>query len=431
MVKFPNAKQLARYTASLLVCSVLTQPAYASNLDSELTVLLKQHPRILAEQKNLVAAQSTIKESNAEYYPSVDATASTGYEYTDRTDLVPNGDSFDLTAKTASLNVTQNLFAGFRTDGSIDAARASVSQSKAILNTTTQQVLFEGITAYISVLRQIRLTQLSKRNMQTLKEQLELEDERVERGSGVAVDVLQAKSRLQISKERYTAFLGGLEEAVARYTQVFGKPPEMSAMALPTMPDNLPASLDQALSTAKMRNPNLHISEYAALAASHQKTVAKSGYYPSLDIVASSAYDDDIGGIRGTDKSSSVVLRGSWNLFTGFADEARYERAVATHQSTLAQLTDAERRVLEEVKLAWVNMETSRKRSELLDNAVNIAGEVYDARTRLRDAGKDTALNVLDAENELFRAQIDAAAAKHDYYTALYRLLLATGILAI
>jgi len=83
------------------------------------------------------------------------------------------------------------------------------------------------------------------------------------------------------------------------------------------------------------------------------------------------------------------------------------------------------------VKLAWTNYNISKERSDLLENAVNIAGEVYDARTRLRDVGKDTAINVLDAENELFRAQIDAAAAKYDYHTAAYRLLRAIGTLQL
>ena len=120
-------------------------------------------------------------------------------------------------------------------------------------------------------------------------------------------------------------------------------------------------------------------------------------------------------------------MRASWQLFSGFSDEARAEKAVHQYQSSLATREATELRIIEEVKLAWSNLIISNERADLLDNAVNIAGEVYDARTRLRDAGSDTALNVLDAENELFRAEIDAAAARYNYYNAIYRVLLAIG----
>ena len=64
-------------------------------------------------------------------------------------------------------------------------------------------------------------------------------------------------------------------------------------------------------------------------------------------------------------------------------------------------------------------------------NAVNIAAEVFDARRKLREAGKETVINVLDAENELFRAKIDATSARFDYYTSVYRLMLALGWLQL
>lgn len=59
-----------------------------------------------------------------------------------------------------------------------------------------QAALFDGVNAYIDVLRQKRLVELAVENQATIQRQLNLEDERVQRGSGVAVDVLQAKSRL-------------------------------------------------------------------------------------------------------------------------------------------------------------------------------------------------------------------------------------------
>lgn len=411
-------------TASVMVVT----HAHAGDMQNDLSVLLSSHPRLSAQAENVKAAEAAIDAAWAGYLPRVDTTGSYGYEDTDRTELNPPGADFDLTTKSAALTATQNVFEGFRTDASVSSAKSLAEQAKATMQSTQQQLLFEGSSTYISVLRQIKLTELSKRNMATLTTQLDLEDERVERGSGVAVDVLQAKSRLQIAKERYTAFVGGLEEAIARFMQVFGFAPEVEEMTLPPFPaEHIPKTLEAAIEQAIANNPTIRIAQRQIDNLDHQKEAAKANYYPSLDVVASSNYDDDVAGIRGTDVSNSLVLRGSWNLFSGFSDESRHRQAVAQHQSAIETGKDTQRRVIEEVKLAWANLNTSKERSKLLENAVNIAGEVYDARKRLRDVGKDTALNVLDAENEFFRAQIDAAAAKYDYHTAAYRLLLATG----
>ena len=57
------------------------------------------------------------------------------------------------------------------------------------------------------------------------------------------------------------------------------------------------------------------------------------------------------------------------------------------------------------------------------------AGEVFDAREKLRAAGRESALNVLDSENELNAARINFTSAYYDSKEAAYRLLLAMGVL--
>lgn len=412
----------------LLFAAGFSAPATAQSLDALLADLEKNHPRIQAEQENVQSAEAAVTEAMANYFPKVDLNGSYGYENTDRTKLLVAAGEFDLNPANAGLSVSQNLFEGFRTKGSVDSAESNFNVAKATYESTKQQVFFEAVSNYLAVLRQIKLTEFAKRNMKTLQNQLNLEDEKVQRGSGIAVDVLQAKSRLQISKERFTAFTGGLQDAMANYSQTFGSIPDVETMALPDIPlDELPPTLEEALDIARNNNPLLLASNYTTEAAEHQKTVAKAGYFPTVDVIASSNYRDDAGGIQGEEQSNSAVVQASWQLFSGFADQARSKQAVHGYQSALSTAADTRRRVEEEVKLAWSNMNTSKERAELLENAVNIAGEVYDARKRLRDAGSDTALNVLDAENELFRAEIDASAARFDYYTSIYRLLLAMG----
>jgi adhesin transport system outer membrane protein len=70
---------------------------------------------------------------------------------------------------------------------------------------------------------------------------------------------------------------------------------------------------------------------------------------------------------------------------------------------------------------------TARQRVALLENAVNIASEIFTARRKLREAGKETILNMLDAENQVINAQINYTSATFDERIAIYQLMLAMG----
>ncbi|HEX9837429.1 MAG TPA: TolC family protein, partial [Alphaproteobacteria bacterium] len=55
--------------------------------------------------------------------------------------------------------------------------------------------------------------------------------------------------------------------------------------------------------------------------------------------------------------------------------------------------------------------------------------EVFDSRRRLRDAGRETAINVLDAQSEVFNARLNYLAATYDAQLAVFRVLGAMGLL--
>ena len=117
-------------TASLTLILCSTQ-VLAADMQTELTSLSASHPRLMAEQENMTAASEAIKESFSGYLPRIDTNVALGHEDTDRSELVPAGDEFDLTSKSASVTVVQNLFEGFRTEGSVEASTSGLTQAPA------------------------------------------------------------------------------------------------------------------------------------------------------------------------------------------------------------------------------------------------------------------------------------------------------------
>jgi adhesin transport system outer membrane protein len=403
--------------------------ARAQSLTDELQVLADTHPEIASRRHAADAAGSDIDRASSGYLPKLDISAGMGPQYIDSplTRRAGGGEWLSV-AQLAGVHLSQNLFNGFATPAQVQAATLHHEGAVFSLGAARQQILFEGISAYLEVLRQRRLVELGRGSEETIKRQLRLEDERVQRGAGIAVDVLQAKSRLQLAKEQRIAFEGALRAAIGRYLQIFARPPQVEAMALPALPLHLlPGDLDAAIAAARADSPALNASLAAVAEAGEGRRLARAGHYPSLDLIAGANYEKDTDLVEGTRTDVSVLLRATWTLFDGFATSAAAASAAARYRGSRADHDALERRVIEAVRLAWHGLETAKERRDLSRNGVAIAGQVFEMRRKLRAAGRETAINVLDAEDELTTALIAQTMAEADVALAAYRMLAAIG----
>lgn len=420
--------QLKLCTLAVVVV-VTAGDATAQPFSTELVGLLTSNPRIKAAEKGAAAAQEGIKKSFGEYLPTLTADGDTGYESIDSPGRRgAEGAASGIVRDKATLTLTQRIFDGGKRDGNYEGARVLADIAGLALEGTRQSVLFDAVSVYLDVLRNFQLVGLARNNEATVQRQLNLESERVQRGGGLAVDELLARSRLQSSKERRVAFEGQFNDAVARYNQIFDHPPNPDAMADPLAPvEQIPETVEDAARIALSGNPVLQSTARQVDLADTKRDVALAEYFPTLNLVGKTNVEQDADATRGTRRDFSVLLKATWELFSGFAKRAGVAEASLNYEASKDNLNLGSRRIVEEVRMAWNEMLTARERVGLLQNAVNIASEVFDARIKLRDAGKESALNVLDAENEVYSARINFVGAAFDARKAVYRTLNAMG----
>ena len=138
-------------------------------------------------------------------------------------------------------------------------------------------------------------------------------------------------------------------------------------------------------------------------------------------------YEKHNNGTLGTKKDASFLLQANWDLFTGLTSRANIAQASYNYSASQDDYEFMVRKVNESTRIAWQNLKTSRERLNQLENAVNIASEVFDSRKKLREAGKDTVVSVLDAKSEIINTRINLARASFNEREAIYALLLAMG----
>jgi len=407
--------------------------AWAQSLNDELKDLVQTHPQIQAKQQSAAAAKEGVGVARAGYLPTIKITGDGGPEWVDSADRRESqGNAFFRGRDTLGVVITQRIFDGMATDAAVESAKANRRISDADLRSARQAALLEGATAYLQVLRSLRLIDFASDSEHKVREQLNLEDERVEKGGGIASDVLSAKQRLQTAKEARVRYQGELQAATAKYVQVFGHAPDTARMNEPPVPGAMvPNSVEAAVKTAEDENPLVETANHAIDLAKEKRNTAEAGYYPNLDLVSRWDYEDGKAGSNGMRRDWSVLLTASWEVFSGFKTNRMVAQAAYEHGASKDSLLYAMRKTDEQVRTSWYKMLNARERVDLLDNAASLAEEVWRAAGKRREAGKATVREVLDEETRINDARIGYTAAYFDWVTATYELLAAMGRLEV
>lgn len=404
--------------------------SHAQTIEQMLSTLTLNHPQVRSAIKSVASSRQEIKKAASGFLPTVNIASDFGPETIDSptTRSANDGKKWQRSKQTTTLTVTQNLFQGFEDTAATRTARLNKLISETTLKKTSQDIMMAGASVFIDVLRQTQLLELATQNEETIQIQLNLEDERVQTGSGIAIDLLQAKSRLQLAKERRVRFEGDMKNSITRYIQVFNEAPDIEKIIEP-MPtaDLIPNSLEAATRIALSENPQIRNKDQQIAVARERKRSARSDLFPSLNFVSKFNYEKHNNGTIGTRRDASFLLQANWNLFTGLTSRANIAQASYDYAASQDDYEFMVRKVNESTRIAWQNLNTSRERLNQLENAVNIASEVFDSRQKLRAAGKDTVINVLDAKSEIINARINLTRASFNEREAIYALLLAMG----
>ncbi len=223
---------------------------------------------------------------------------------------------------------------------------------------------------------------------------------------------------------------GALREVTARYQQVFGHAPNIAALEPPVLQlQPLPKTLADASKTAVTNNPSLKAENKKIQVTEYNRGAAEADLYPQFDLVGQGNWEDNIDSLAGVRRDWSLLVRMTWELFSGFAVQANVAQATLEHSQSLASYNYSRRKVGEDLEVAWDKLMNARERADLLQNAVALAEETFNARKRLREAGRETAINVLDAQSRVFDARENFVAAQYDAQLALFQVLFQMGML--
>jgi multidrug efflux system outer membrane protein len=309
------------------------------------------------------------------------------------------------------------------------AARAELLASEEGRRNVRLAVAADVASAYFDLVAFERQLAVARETLAARRESARLQSRRFEIGAGSRLDIAQAEAELAATEatipvlerqvrqtENFLAvLLGRIGGTVERARGLDG-------LVSPDVPVGLPSEL-------LARRPDILAAEQRLVAANARIGAARAAYFPSIALT----------GHAGSESSelSNLMSSGTgiWGaavslvqpIFNAGKTRRQVQAARARQRQELAVYTRAVQSGFAEVEDALVARRTSFVEREALARQVEHLASASRLARRRFEAGDSSYLEVLDAERNLLRAELDLALARRNELAASVSLFKALG----
>ncbi|MBT2324677.1 TolC family outer membrane protein [Variovorax paradoxus] len=257
-------------------------------------------------------------------------------------------------------------------------------------------------------------------------------------GRGKITDLQEAQARYDSVLAREVSAQSTLALREAQYRELTGAPAAgLAALRpgfapVPPQPDSLQAWQSKGLD----RNTRVLVKQSElAIAEAEIGKYALAGR-PTLDLVASLSRQGQNGSLSpavspDSARGATIGVQLNIPLYTGGAISSRQRESIARKNQAEQELSSAQRDARLQVQDAYLAVKTGVARIAALEQSVLSARTALEATTLGRDVGSRTEVDVLDAQQRLFAAELDLAQATNDYLLGRIRLASAAGELDV
>ena len=381
------------------------------------------------------AARANLGITRSNQFPQVNASGDVQFTRLSRDGSFPLPASFVQSQNRnwgeASLNLLSfeiDLWGRLRR--STEAARANLLSAeenrKAIIVTLVSDVA----TAYFTLRELDYELEISQRTLETRRDSLQLVQTRQGGGVATLLDLRQAEQLVDTAAQTIPALQQQIEETENHISLLLGRNPgaviRHGAFNEQVVPPEVPPGLPSALLE---RRPDIQAAEQNLIAANAEIGVAKAEYFPKLSLSGA------LGGqssqlsrlFAGPNSAWSFVPQLTQPIFTAGRIKSNVRFAEAQRDSALNQYQKAIQTAFTEVSNALIahqRVRESRVQQEALVAALQDRKRLAYVRYR---GGVDTQLNALDADRDLFNAELTLRQMKLNELLSVVQLYKALG----
>ncbi|MFM5924794.1 MAG: TolC family protein [Novosphingobium sp.] len=396
-------------------------------LDQAVRQGLAQSPELGQAQARIGQAEAGRDQARRQWLPNVDVTGAAGLRHLENDARVQLGlSSIDEKPLYATIGLDQPLWDFGRRGNGVKVQNARLASAQWDEQQASESVTYAIARAYLQVVVQLSILEAAKENLAFHTDLAADVGEGVDKGAMSISEKQQATERLESARISLVQANADLATANAELALLVG----IAQVEVTTPPDPtrvVPPSLEEAIAVAEVNDPRVRSAEEKLRAAGYNASKARSEYWPQVGLQGSIRAGKDFEGYRGTtrDYEGLVVMR--WNIFNGGVTAAKVREADRGADEARFGLAQAQRDSELGVRKAWIGLENWRAKSEIQQERLNVARGVRESYRAQFGIGRRSLLDLLDAQNSVYNATVEAQAANTGLLLAQYGLLAQMG----
>jgi len=395
----------------------LIREAFTNNYDLRIAITR-------VEQAHAVAMQA-----RSQFVPAVNynGTVSRGRNQAFGSEF-PNGGNTASSA-VASLNAFWELDLWGRIRRLNEGARARFLASEEARRGVRLTLLSEVATRYFQLLELDRELEIAAHTTNSFAESLRIFSRRVAGGTASALEASRAEAALADAMAAIPAILDEISSTENQLCLLLGRIPgpiQRSALWLDTMtPPGVPAGLPSSL---LQRRPDIREAEQLLRSANARIGESVAEFFPKIGLTALlGKVSPELSALTGgTANAWSIAASATGPLFEGGRLVGQYRQTTAEHDEALLHYQQTALGALRDVSDALSSRERLKESREQRTRQVNALETAVKLSSERYTAGKASYYEVLEAQQQLFPAQLNLARTERDQLlviVALYKSL--------
>ena len=297
------------------------------------------NPELRAARANLAAAGHTATAAHSGNLPQLSA----GAGYSDSSGSATAAG----TNYSTSLSLSQNLFSGFQDSARIEQGAANLTQVEASLATAKAKLSQELKSAFAGLQFAQDNVTLTEKIEQRLEENLRLVELRFEGGRENKGSFLLTRATLAQARYENLQAQQALASVQAQFARVLGRAEPEGLQVIGSVPVIAPGAMPDFRQLVQ-QSPDLLQARAQERSAAADVTLARAGFYPSVDLTGSVARE---GQDWTPDKDRRTVgLNLTIPLFSGGKDYYTTKSAAATLEAVSSNKDNVEHQLLVRLK---------------------------------------------------------------------------------
>ncbi len=405
-------------------------PAAGEDLWGLYQKALENDPQFAAADASYRASQEAIPQAQAGLLPNIGLDGSAAHIWQDNSGGVSGNGNDDFNSLGYSLTLVQPVF-DKQALVTRSQAESRVAQAAATLDSARNTLILRTATAYFDLLAAQDTLEFAVAEKAAIEQQLRQTRQRFEVGLTAITDVHEAQARYDLAVSQEIAARNALDLAHETIREIIGTAPDTLAGLgeFPlVVPD--PSDVEAWVKSALDNNTDLMAAVAGTRVAQEEIDRQRAGHYPTVNFVADHSYSDTTDyayGNRSTDNTLSFQV--SVPIYTGGLVSSRVTEAVALYQQAQDNLEATRRSTVRSARNAYLNVISGKSQVEALRQSVASSETALRATQAGFEVGTRTAVDVLDAQRELFLARRDFSRSRYDYILATLLLQQAAGTL--